>query len=75
MGTFRSTFGSRLKALREAAGLTQAELEKRAGMSSTQVAQYETGRRQPTFRNLQALCRALAVDLDAFAGCTEKAPA
>ena len=64
-------FGPRLKELREAAGLTQQELAERAGMTREGIAQLETGRREPAWRSVVALCQVLGV------GCGEflKAPA
>jgi transcriptional regulator with XRE-family HTH domain len=62
----KKTFAERLKALREAAGLTQATLADRAGMNSFGVAKLEQGVREPTWATVQSLCKALGVGCDAF---------
>ena len=41
-------FGSRLKALRETAGMNQTQLGKRVGISRGSLCFYETGERMPT---------------------------
>lgn len=56
-----TTFSRNLKALREAAGLTQAQLEEKAGISGGQVAKYETTDRRPKPGTIRALARALDV--------------
>ena len=60
------TFASRLKQLREEAGLTQPELAERAGMNQFGIAKLEQGVRKPTWETVQALARALGVDCTAF---------
>jgi transcriptional regulator with XRE-family HTH domain len=45
------------------AGLTQAQVAHRAGVSQQMVAQYERGRRQPSFATLTALVAGCGVDL------------
>jgi transcriptional regulator with XRE-family HTH domain len=59
-------FGARLKALREAAGLTQAALAERAGMHRFGVAKIEQGLREPGWETVLALARALNVSCSAF---------
>lgn len=60
-------FGPRLKAIREAAGITQKELGERIGhASSVPVAELEAGRRKPTWDTLCRLADALGVRLDDF---------
>src|SRR5688572_9730428 len=56
------TFGARLRALREAAGLTQEELAERAGLSVNGLSQLERGeRRRPHPRTVRALAEALGL--------------
>ena len=45
------------------AGLTQAEVAQRAGVSQQMVAQYERGKKEPSFTTLAALVAGCGVDL------------
>lgn len=62
-----TVFGTRLRAIRTDAGLTQKELAETAGLTAAGVAQLEQGRREPTWRSAVALAAALGVALDDFA--------
>ena len=53
-----------LRDARRSAGLTQAELARRAGTSQAMVARYETGVASPTVRTLQRLLRAVGRELE-----------
>jgi transcriptional regulator with XRE-family HTH domain len=57
-------FGAHLKALREAAGLTQPGLAEAAGTHFTTVAKIEADDRTPGLRLLLALADALGTDLN-----------
>ena len=61
--TLALAFGARLRELRVAAGLTQAELGERTDppMQSQAIARYESGDRAPTFSVLYRLASALRV--------------
>ena len=59
-------FPSMLRSLRESAGLTQAALGERAGLSLHAVRHYEQGNREPGYSALLGLARALGVGLGAF---------
>jgi transcriptional regulator with XRE-family HTH domain len=61
-----SWFAGRLKELREAAGLTQPDLAGRAGLTKDGIAQLETGRREPAWRTVVAICQALGVEPGEF---------
>jgi transcriptional regulator with XRE-family HTH domain len=61
-------FAERLRACRLAAGLTQAELAARAGVSASAIVNYERGSARPRPRRLAALARVLGPDLAAAAG-------
>jgi transcriptional regulator with XRE-family HTH domain len=53
-------FGTRIKLLREAQGLTQSELAKLVGVTKTAVSAWETGiSENPTLRTFGLLCRVL----------------
>jgi transcriptional regulator with XRE-family HTH domain len=58
-----ATFAERLRALRQAAGLTRQELAARAGMGAATVAAYEQGRRQPVPSTRADLARVLGQEL------------
>lgn len=45
------------------AGISQAELGRRAGLPATMISAYERGRRQPTFPTLMRLIRAAGFEL------------
>jgi transcriptional regulator with XRE-family HTH domain len=61
-------FKDRLRALREAAGLTQEGLARKAGLSSSTVAKPERGPLDPHWGTALKLADALGVPLDAFKG-------
>ncbi len=63
--------GARLRAARERAGLTQAELGERAGLGAQGrqwVGQIEGDRRAPSVATLRALCVALGASADELLG-------
>ena len=51
-----------VKDLRERAGVTQAELARRAGTSQPTVAAYEAGRKSPTLRTLTRLAHSVGLE-------------
>lgn len=53
------TTGERIKAARQAVGLTQEELGKRLGISGSSIAQYEMGHRKPKIETLNRIAAAL----------------
>jgi transcriptional regulator with XRE-family HTH domain len=59
-------FSLRLRELREAAGLTQAQLAERAGLHLHGLTKLEQGQREPAWATVQALSAALGVNCDAF---------
>jgi transcriptional regulator with XRE-family HTH domain len=61
-----STFGPRLKELREAKGLTQKQLAEMTGLSTGGVAHLEQGLHEPTWPVVCAMAEALGVDCTAF---------
>jgi transcriptional regulator with XRE-family HTH domain len=56
--------GARIRAAREAQGLTQAGLASAVGVSRSAVAQWETGRSGQVGTNLAAIARALEVGVE-----------
>src|SRR5437879_1591606 len=59
-------FATRLKELREQAGLTQQELADRTGMNRFGIAKLEQGVRGPSWQTVKLLAEALGVDCTAF---------
>ena len=64
----RKQFGARIKNMRKSLGLTQADLAKKIGVTKQAITTYETGIREPSFRNLIKLSRALNVTTDWLLG-------
>lgn len=62
------TFSRRLRELRMAAGLSQAQLARAAGVGRQYVYQLEAGRRAPSWDVVQRLAAALGVGAAAFEG-------
>lgn len=59
-------FGETLRSLREDAGLSREQLAKTAKMSRESVRLYEAGERDPTWKAVQFLAKALGVTTDTF---------
>jgi DNA-binding XRE family transcriptional regulator len=64
--TWVDDFSIRLKALREKAGLTQAQLADKAGLSPQAIASLEQGTRGPTWETVRRLALALGVGEEEF---------
>jgi transcriptional regulator with XRE-family HTH domain len=60
------SFGERLKALRQNAGLTQDQLAQQVGLYRESIARLENGTRDPGWNTVQAICRVLGVDCRIF---------
>ena len=67
--------GARVAQLRHDQNLTQVQLAEALGISQQMVASYEVGRRRIPVSMLQALARALSVDIDGLLGDAAKARA
>jgi transcriptional regulator with XRE-family HTH domain len=61
-----STFADRLRACREAAGLSQYALAKRSGVSKQALSRLELGEREPGWSTVQLLAAALGVSCETF---------
>ncbi len=66
-----STFSDTLSSLRRQAGLTQAELAERLGISKSAVSMYERGNREPELKLLQAMADVFRVSVSTLLGQTE----
>ncbi len=58
----------RVLSARKRRGWSQAELAKRAGLQPSAVSHFETGNREPSFRNIAVLARTLHVSADYLCG-------
>ena len=56
-------FSDRLKEARKNAGLTQAQLSEKLGITAQSYSQYETGKRNPKMETLQKIAAALNIKL------------
>jgi transcriptional regulator with XRE-family HTH domain len=54
-GGMFAELGTTLRTLREAAGLSQAELARRAGLGKSQLSKYESGKELPKLASLEKL--------------------
>ena len=61
--TLSQPMGSRLRVVREQAGLSQAELATRVGVETASIAAWERDERQPRANRLVMLCGVLDVSL------------
>lgn len=55
------TVGSRIKAARKAAGMTQADLGEKMGIKYQNITGWETGKRNPTIKSICRLATLLNV--------------
>jgi transcriptional regulator with XRE-family HTH domain len=55
-------FGQRVFELREAAGMTQEELARAAGLHWTYIGQIERGERNLSYKNVRKLAKGLGID-------------
>jgi DNA-binding XRE family transcriptional regulator len=60
----RKIVGTRLRAVRESANLSQLELSRRSGVAQESLSRTETGRRDPRLGTLQRLAKGLGLSLD-----------
>lgn len=68
------SFAEKLSELREAAGLSQAVLAKKAGLSQKAVSNWEQGERLPSWDAVLKICRALDVSCTEFEDCDAGPP-
>jgi transcriptional regulator with XRE-family HTH domain len=64
-------FAQRLRALRDAAGLSETKLAAASGLTFASVHGYGQGRRTPSFPAVVKLAKALGVTCEAFADCED----
>ena len=66
----RRQVGARIKEIRQHIGLTQAEVAEKLGIAKQSVTNYESGKTDPSIRNLIALATVLGVSTDYLLGRT-----
>lgn len=64
----RHEFGQRLKAARQAIGMTQQEIAQRLGLTRNGYQFYELGKRDPSLPKLMQLCKVLNVSPNELLG-------
>jgi len=62
---------TKLKEIRESKGISQRELARRVGTSSSLISRYEKGTSM-TDETIKKMCKALEVNADYFLGLTEE---
>jgi transcriptional regulator with XRE-family HTH domain len=67
-------FSERLKNARLERSISQATFAQKAGLQATAINHFETGRREPTIKNLKLLAIALGVSSDYLLGIEEEPP-
>ncbi len=67
-----STFGDRLRLLRQEADLSQRELAAQIGVSKSSVNMYERGEREPVFETQEAIADLFNVDMDYLLGRSDQ---
>lgn len=65
-------FGSRLKALRKSAGITQAQLANKLQLASGTISAYEQGLKYPSIEVLIKICDILSTSSDYLLGITNE---
>jgi transcriptional regulator with XRE-family HTH domain len=64
-------FAEKLRQLRDAAGLTQEQMAERSGINLWTIRGYEQGRREPNWKGVLSLAKALDVAAEVFSACDE----
>lgn len=67
-----SVFGERLKELRKESELTQKELADKLSISSSAVAMYERGNREPSFEIMEEIADLFNVDMNFLLGKSQE---
>ena len=66
---------AKIKSLRKAAGLTQDELGKKAGLPQSHICRLENGEHSPSFTTLEKIARALGVAVSVLDPSAPESPA
>lgn len=65
------SFGKKLRMIRKNFNLTQADLAKKLGLSTSTIGMYEQNRREPNFEILRKICDVLSTHANYFIGDQE----
>lgn len=65
-------FASRLRTLREEKGMTQTDLANRAGVSRTNISNWETGQRIPCIKVVETIAKEFCVPMDYLYGSSDE---
>jgi transcriptional regulator with XRE-family HTH domain len=68
----QSGLGKAVRSLREEAGIDQATLAERTGLSLALIAEIESGRSDPTWGDMRKVAKALGVTLEALSELAEE---
>jgi transcriptional regulator with XRE-family HTH domain len=68
----QAALGVAIREAREKAGLTQAELGKRASINTTWISHLESGRVNPAWGTIRRICTALEIPVSVLAASAEK---
>jgi transcriptional regulator with XRE-family HTH domain len=63
MSQLRQQFAKRLKSLRRQKGITQEDLAKHSGLSTSFIRSLEQGKYAPSFESLESIARALEISV------------
>ena len=70
----KKLFGERLKRMRKLRGFTRIEFATLLGVSTALIVAYESGKREPSVKNLIAISQVLDIDTDWLLGLVHRLP-
>ena len=70
----KKLFGERLKRMRKLRGFTRIEFATQLGVSTALIVAYESGKREPSVKNLIAISQVLDIDTDWLLGLVHRLP-
>ena len=61
-----TSFGNQMKNIRWVLDISQEELARRAGLQVSAISHFETGRRDPSLKNIRKICKGLGCSPNAL---------
>ena len=61
-----NTFGKNMQNIRWVLDISQEELARRAGLQVSAISHFETGRRDPSLKNIRKICKGLGCSPNAL---------